>query len=200
MSDKKVELTRRKVLGGLATIGAAGAATGAGTMAYFDDTETSSGNTVQAGTLDLTTAEGSSLDLNDIELAPGQSVSASVDLQNDGTVSANHVEVDTSYSEGDSDGNVDAQSFAEQLEVSTLEYSGSDITTYTDTDGNGTLTLHELSDQTLDDLQPAPETNSGNSETFNIELTLPGEDTGNAFQGEGVDISFTFTLNQDSSQ
>lgn len=51
------ELSRRKTLAGLATIGAAGAGAGMGTSALFSDTETV-GQVVQAGSLDLSvTAE-----------------------------------------------------------------------------------------------------------------------------------------------
>jgi predicted ribosomally synthesized peptide with SipW-like signal peptide len=51
--SKKVELTRRRVLGGLGTIGVAGAAAGLGTSAYFNDEESFTDNLVQAGKLDL---------------------------------------------------------------------------------------------------------------------------------------------------
>lgn len=50
---KKLELSRRRVLGGLATIGAAGAAAGLGTSAYFNDQETFEDNSITAGTLDM---------------------------------------------------------------------------------------------------------------------------------------------------
>ena len=59
MSDDdswSVEITRRRVLGGLLTVGAASSAAGSGTVALFSDTEASTGNTVQAGTLDLSVA------------------------------------------------------------------------------------------------------------------------------------------------
>lgn len=52
-SNSTFELNRRRALAGLGTIGVASAGAGAGTMALFSDTEESSGNTVQAGTLDL---------------------------------------------------------------------------------------------------------------------------------------------------
>ncbi|MFC7069634.1 SipW-dependent-type signal peptide-containing protein [Halobaculum lipolyticum] len=45
---------RRNVLLGLGTIGLASAGAGLGTTAYFSDTESFSGNTLQAGSLDLT--------------------------------------------------------------------------------------------------------------------------------------------------
>lgn len=53
MSDDTFELSRRKALGGLATIGLAGAGAGLGTSALYSDTETLGGNSVTAGTLDL---------------------------------------------------------------------------------------------------------------------------------------------------
>lgn len=52
MTDK-FELSRRKTLAGLATIGAAGVGAGLGTSAYFSDEETFEGNEMVAGELDL---------------------------------------------------------------------------------------------------------------------------------------------------
>ncbi len=52
MADDNSPLTRRRVLGGMATIGAAGAV-GAGTWAQFSDTEDATRLTATAGTLDL---------------------------------------------------------------------------------------------------------------------------------------------------
>jgi len=53
MSNDKFDLTRRKALLGLGGIGAGAALGGAGTMAYFNDKEKSTGNTFTAGNLDL---------------------------------------------------------------------------------------------------------------------------------------------------
>ncbi|WP_336036683.1 choice-of-anchor W domain-containing protein [Halobacterium yunchengense] len=53
MSKKQIELTRRRVLGGLGTIGVAGAAAGLGTSAYLSDTESFEDNVMTAGELDL---------------------------------------------------------------------------------------------------------------------------------------------------
>jgi predicted ribosomally synthesized peptide with SipW-like signal peptide len=52
MSDK-FELSRRKMLAGLGTIGVAGAGAGMGTTALYKDTETSKKNTITAGTSDM---------------------------------------------------------------------------------------------------------------------------------------------------
>ena len=50
---EKFELSRRKVLAGLGTIGVASAGVGLGTSAYFSDVETFTNNTLVAGSLDL---------------------------------------------------------------------------------------------------------------------------------------------------
>jgi len=52
MTDK-IELSRRKVLAGLGTIGVASAGAGLGTSAYFSDVETFTNNRLVAGSLDL---------------------------------------------------------------------------------------------------------------------------------------------------
>ena len=51
--NRLYDLSRRKVLGGLATMGAAGAGAGLGTSAYFSDEESFDGNELVAGELDL---------------------------------------------------------------------------------------------------------------------------------------------------
>jgi predicted ribosomally synthesized peptide with SipW-like signal peptide len=89
MSDKKIELTRRKVLGGLTAIGVGSAATGAGTMALFQDNETSTGNVVQAGTLDLNDGFSSSsiaLGTGSTGLKPGDQGKVRLGLQNTGSI------------------------------------------------------------------------------------------------------------------
>jgi len=51
--SEKFELSRRKALGGLATIGLAGAGAGLGTSAYFSDEESFADNELTAGELNL---------------------------------------------------------------------------------------------------------------------------------------------------
>ncbi|WP_254832218.1 vWA domain-containing protein [Haloglomus salinum] len=53
MSNRKIDITRRKVLGALGAVGAAGLGAGFGTSALFGDTEEFVGNTLAAGNLDL---------------------------------------------------------------------------------------------------------------------------------------------------
>ncbi|WP_254838362.1 SipW-dependent-type signal peptide-containing protein [Natronomonas marina] len=53
MTRDTIDLSRRKILGGVGAIGVAGAGAGLGTSALFSDTEEFENNSVQAGTLDL---------------------------------------------------------------------------------------------------------------------------------------------------
>jgi predicted ribosomally synthesized peptide with SipW-like signal peptide len=53
MSDQNIELTRRKILGSVGAVGAAGAGAGLGTSALFSDEESFSNNVITAGTLDM---------------------------------------------------------------------------------------------------------------------------------------------------
>ena len=101
-NDDTFKLTRRRALGGLAAAGAASAAAGAGTMALFSDTESSSGNTVQAGTLDLEVGSTESLDIDVSGKPPGWSGQYSANVDNAGSVAGGlRVEVNVT---GTSDG------------------------------------------------------------------------------------------------
>lgn len=124
MNGKDIELTRRRVLGGVATIGAASAATGAGTFAYFSDTESSSGNVVNAGTLDLGSATGSTIKLeNAVPGAAGSSTTFTSTYT--GSVAA-EIDIDFSISESSitetaepssNNTEIDASTFAQYVEV-----------------------------------------------------------------------------------
>lgn len=90
MSEKKLELSRRRILAGLGTIGVASAGAGAGTFALFSDEESSEDNTVQAGTLNLEQAGTSgsaiqSLAFEDLKPA-GEGDSKTWTLNNQGSI------------------------------------------------------------------------------------------------------------------
>jgi len=53
MTDRNIELSRRKILGAAGAIGIAGAGAGMGTSALFSDEESFTNNSIDAGTLDL---------------------------------------------------------------------------------------------------------------------------------------------------
>lgn len=62
MSDDGLNLSRRKVLGGITTVGAASAAAGAGTFALFSDTSKTNTTTISTGTVSF--KDGNPTELN----------------------------------------------------------------------------------------------------------------------------------------
>ena len=85
-SSSTIELNRRRVLGALGTIGVASAGAGAGTFALFSDTEESSGNSVQAGTLDLTGDGPVTTVFDASNVSPGESGGGIQELRNEGSI------------------------------------------------------------------------------------------------------------------
>ena len=74
--------------------------TGIGTFAYFSDTETSTGNTLTAGTLDLKTddADGVTQTLFATNMQPGDNVtSENITLKNSGSVAGATLGIVFSY-------------------------------------------------------------------------------------------------------
>ena len=84
MSDKKTKLTRRRILGGLATAGAASAVTGVGTWALMDDSGSSNNNTIISGEMDLTLGANVSKTVDVDNLMPGEGGKETFAVGNDG--------------------------------------------------------------------------------------------------------------------
>lgn len=201
MTDDLIGLTRRRTLLGLATIGAASVTAGAGTMAVLSDSGTAGNNALTGGTLDLA-FDGSSTVGIGAELTPGQSVEGSVTLTNPASLTGS-LDVDVDYVDNDGDSAVTADDVASDLEVTTLTYGGVDqLGQISDVNGNGITDLEDLSknDQSTgesfaNDLVDLPDPGAGTD--FVVELTYP-QDNGN--NGNGIDVTFTFSLNQNDSQ
>ena len=230
MSDEngRFELTRRRVLGGVAAVGAAGTGAGVGTWAYFQDTERSTGNTIDAGTLDLKVSDsdegfgdGVSGTWTISNAEPGDSVLADATLQNAGSLEADHVEFSVSVYETESDGPNgndegdtspnSADGMAEQFEVTNMTYDGSDVLNdLSDANGNGIVDIDDLAsgnDAALDDLTPPPSANGG-TESLTLGFRWAHDDefdnsvsgVNNDYQGDEMDITVTMALHQDGSQ
>mgnify|MGYP000265355269 CR=1 FL=1 len=203
MPESEHELTRRRLLGGLVAIGATGAAAGAGTMAFFTESETSGNNAITSGTLTLGFGSGGTFSFN-TGLVPTESTTGSVTLQSGGSVTGS-LDVDVDYSESDSGSNsqnVTAQQVAENLEVQTLTYGGTDLTGQIST-SNSPPTLHDLAtnphgagETTQNDLINLSDPGTGTD--FIVELRL--KNVGSEFQSDGIAITFDFHLNQNDSQ
>jgi len=183
---------------------------GAGTWAYFSDTEGSTNNSLTAGTLDLT-ADGGDTPVTTFAVtgkAPGDSGSGSTTLANAGNLNG---ELDITFSAitntggtggefGDSNGNLGA--VAEIAVYIDVDSSGtwttgdiglkSDGTTY----NNPTALDYAVIDNYGSDTFDAVETMATSaSDDFIILWRIPTS-AGNNIQGDSVSFDVTFTLEQ----
>jgi len=170
---------------------------GIGTWAYFQDTETSTGNVFAAGTLDLKTNDfdGVTQTLSASNLKPGDSVPGSITLRNAGTVAGSTLDLAFSYIESDdipNPTNMTADETAAMIEVTTLTYAALSIIPIDGTNGNGWIDMQDLTEANLTDQAGI---NGGLSEDFVITVQLRAGTSGD-FQSDGINITMTFTLNQ----
>ena len=171
---------------------------GIGTWAYFQDTETSTGNVLAAGTLDLKTndVDGVTQTLLATNMAPGDTVGpGTITLKNSGSVAGSSLDLAFSYVESDditNPTNMSADATAAVIEVTTLTYAASSILPVDGTNANGWIDIQDLKEANLTGQAGI---NGGLSEDFVITVQLRG-DTSDDFQSDGINITMTFTLNQ----
>jgi predicted ribosomally synthesized peptide with SipW-like signal peptide len=197
------ELTRRRLLGAAVATGLAGAGAGAGTMAAFSDSESSTSNSVQSGTLDLTLDGGDSTVtfLSEVDIAPGESGTATLTVANAGSISG-YLDVEvasvTTYENGcvgnessadDSCGDP-GQGLGElqdHLQVQAEFQNGPQLWSTYDTVAN------RLSEGTVYDLDY--ELPGGGSDTFVLNWQFP-DNPGEEAQSDGIEFALTFSLDQ----
>ncbi len=172
---------------------------GIGTWAYsFSDTETSTGNVMAAGTMDLKTndVDGVTQTLYATNMQPGGSVSGNVTLKNSGTTNGSTLNLAFSYLESDSSPNplnMSANATAAQMKVTTLNYGGSDLlASVSDSNTNGYDDVQDLKTANLTGLSGI---NPSATEDFSITVQLEASTNGD-FQADGITVAITFTLNQ----
>lgn len=183
--------------------GAVGWTMSSNTTALFQDTENSDANQIQSGTLELSFGDGGSFGIS-ATLEPGQSTTGSVTLVNGGTIDGS-VDVAVQYSENDASDNkndVSADNVAKYINILSLNYGGTDLTgQITDIDGDGRYTLYDLANTDAesdgDDIANLTDPGSGTDLTVEFEIESTVDKT---YQDDGVDITFTFDLNQVDSQ
>ncbi len=170
-----------------------------GTWAYFQDTETSTGNVLAAGTLDLKTNnfDGVTQTLSAINLKPGDIVSGSITLRNAGSVAGSTLDLAFSYGENDDIPNsvpMSADATAAMIEVTTLIYGIDDllVPVISDYQPNGYTDIEDLKNA---DLTGQSGINPSATKDFSITVQLRGDTSGD-FQSDGINITMTFTLNQ----
>jgi len=191
-----MKLTRRRLLGGLTTVAGASAAAGAGTMAAFSDSETSTGS-VQAGTLDLTTdSDGAGTTFLDVSgIAPGDRGAQGLTLENGGSIEG-ELEIDLeewrSYESGDdSPGGGSLQNY---LRIQLL-VDGDEVSV----DGAGPAGWCHVRDLPENEtLSPGTAIPPDGSCDFAVKWYFEPPSTGNAKDaaGDSVEIDVTFRLVQ----
>jgi predicted ribosomally synthesized peptide with SipW-like signal peptide len=161
MTDERFDISRRKALAALGTIGVASAGAGLGTSAYFSDQETFENNSLTAGELDLVAAASSHY----VDWLPNTAGGPASPQETD----------DAGMPDSPEDANLvlgpgDYDDAAEPIELDISDpaglASGSLVNTINggasgaDTDGDGTLCDEDLSDADgpvivdLDDVKP----------------------------------------------
>ncbi|HLD03752.1 MAG TPA: TasA family protein [Candidatus Dojkabacteria bacterium] len=201
----------------LVTIAATGALLVGGTMAYFSDEGTSSGNVFSAGTLDLklddkdTAGEFSddvTASLEFSNMSPGNSQTGFVSLHNDGSLPIAEVLLGaTQPATNDNDGNdlVLSSNLSDVLNltvatdttsdcVETVE-EGDQVVDYTQLSGFSTLTA--LVNVDYDSLPGLPDSTR---DYYLCVMATMDPDAGNAYQGDSVTVSLVFTAHQVTTQ
>ncbi len=195
---------------------------GSVTFAYFSDTETSTGNTFTAGTLDVKIRNGGYSYQDDIEwvwyesdIKPGYEKSRSFDFKNYGSIWIDHMEITCDYTvieedpqtESDTDPNTDTNpdSMASEFTITSLwmykdGIGDTDILPLLDDwNGNTRKDLEDLKKAGIDNLSLVPDPNQVGYTT--VDMTLRFESgAGNDFQGDTLVLTMIFTFNQHPSQ
>jgi predicted ribosomally synthesized peptide with SipW-like signal peptide len=199
MANRDITLTRRKILAGVIATGTASGATGAGTVAFFTDTEETTAN-LSAGTLNLTVSGGSQplvfLDKEDLE--PGAGGTVTLPLKNVGSltgfldvkvVSVTDTE-GTVHEPGDSSSNGELD---DKVTVTAKLTGGTDgeVVLCSPNQTFGGLFV-DNSGETFNTNYELP---SGSGATFTLEWSLAG-DAGSAITGDALSVTLGFELSQ----
>ena len=174
---------------------------GIGTWAYFTDVETSTGNVLAAGTLDLKTddVDGVSQTLFAVNMQPGDTVgSENITLKNVGSLAGATLNMVFSYVESDSSPNpvdMSANATAAMIEVTVLNYDGSSLLGSGSVSDNNSNTYTDIEDLTNADLSGQSGIDALASKDFEIEVKLIAS-ANKTFQADRINVTITFTLNQ----
>ena len=171
----------RRILLSLVIIALVASSVTVGAMALWTDTETSLANTFTAGTIDLALANGTPLPFSVTAMAPGDSVTGTIDVTNSGTLELRYAMTTT----GDA-----ASILDEQLDC---EIKVGAVTLY-----NGKLSSAVIGD-------PAQGAQAGDrtliatgSETLTFTVSMPIV-TGDIYKGTSCSVDFVFAAEQTSN-
>jgi len=168
----------KRILASLILIAAVASLLTQGAMSLFTDTETSSVNTFTAGTVELNVAGNSPLPFSVAAMAPGDSLTGTVKIENEGALELRYAMTTT----GDGGSTLDEQLDCEIKVGATTLYSGKLSSAAIGNPAQGAQagdrTLAPLAEETL---------------TFIVSMPLS---SGNSYQGTTCTVSFVFDAEQ----
>lgn len=184
MTKRTLDLTRRRMIGALAVVGAGGAAAGAGTYAAFSDQETSSGNSVSATTLDLEVdpdGSAASTSISQTGVEPGNSNFLVLELKNIGSSSGTLNQV-------------------ELVKVGSNETGGDGTDDGADSEGNkDTADGGEIEENTTVDLLLDPTLDTGSEGVNSGSYSTSGSDHTSVISGTKLNTEFGTVYNPGTS-
>jgi predicted ribosomally synthesized peptide with SipW-like signal peptide len=190
---------RKGLVTSLLTIALATGVGAYGTFAYFNDTEESTSNVFSSGTLDLALDSPDSVDafVGADNFAPGDAENGTLFLENKGSISSydgdgHNVSLSLSVSLDQQDADGATTDMASYLELTELTYGTNDLTSeVADANDNGRTDLADLAASNVTDLEDPG--SAGRDLAVTVDFA---EDAGNDLQGDSVDATFAFTLEQ----
>jgi len=193
MSAKVTSSTTRKVVGSLGVIGAAAAVAGMGTFGSFTDSTAPVATTINSGTVSIDLIKASTLEFAATELIPGDSVTRTFTLKNDGSSDLGSImlaSAATTTSVLTTDATNGLQLSVKSCAVAWTQ-TGNAFTC-----GSGEKTLVASGPAVNNKVLDAPASlAAGKSDNLAISYALPVS-AGNEFQNQKAAFSLTFTATQ----
>ena len=196
-------MINKKMLLSILIIGVVSVSAGAGTWAYFSDTESDLGNTFTAATLDAVMTGAFVFD----KVAPGVTKTETITVTNNGNIAANSVFLELDVTDSEPTGDTEPEAVAEdgtdvydiskQIEITAMTYDGTSIIgLYTNGNGNGYLDLDDLNTDGKTEINGANPLAASASVDIVIEMKLHA-DTDNEYQGDRSTVDEIITVTQD---
>jgi spore coat-associated protein N len=197
---RKLKMNLKKKLGmGVASAALGLSLIGGGTYAYFNDTEVTN-NTFAAGTLDLVSNPTTIIDVDNIK--PGDTMLRPFELQNNGTLDIKNVILNTAYTVNDANGNNGAADFGDHIRVNFLfNVDKLDVpvwsTTLADLQAMDPAAVENQFETIFGDEWGTQGLVAGSSDLLFVQFEfVDNSQDQNVFQGDSLDLTWTFTANQ----
>jgi spore coat-associated protein N len=168
---------------------------GGGTYAYFSDSEVTN-NTFAAGTLDLSVQPTTIINIENI--APGDTMTRTFELHNEGTLDIKDVTLDTTYTVVDANGD-NTEDFAKNIEVEFLYNMDqfNEIIYKTTLDQLKGMSPKAVSEKIFNEALDGGILKAGEEHDLVVKFNfLDNGKNQNQFQGDKLNLTWTFNATQ----